>query len=98
GRGGPGGVGYPEEEAPQGGPHQGGRAPAPGAERVTAHQAYAAEGPDSHGGRGPGADLRPAAPGRGAEPRDRAPGAGAAVRPPQALRPGARGPLQDQPA
>src|SRR5216684_773341 len=36
--------------------------------------------------------------GRGAEPGDCAPGARAPVLPPQALRPGAGGPLQDQPA
>src|SRR6266850_2083297 len=86
------------EVVAEGGRHQGGRAAARGSQRVAAHQEHAAQGPNAHGSRSAGADLRAAAAGRGAEPRDGATGARAAVLPPQAVRPGAGGPLQDQPA
>src|SRR5258708_2050936 len=82
----------------QGHGDQGGRAAAGGSQRVAPDQEHAGQGPDALRGRGAGADLHAAAARRGAESRDRAPGAGAPVLPPQALRPGAGGPLQDQPA
>ena len=65
---------------------------------VAADQEHAGQGPDPQRGRGPGADLRPAPAGRRAQPRDRAAAAPEAVLQPEAVRPGAGGPLQDQPA
>ena len=86
------------EEADQGGRPQG-RGAAPGrALGVAADQEHAGQGPDPQRGRGPGADLRPAPAGRRAQPRDRAAAAAEAVLQPEAVRPRAGGPLQDQPA
>jgi len=53
-----------------------------------------AQGSDAHGSEALEQIYRCCA-GRGAEPRDGAAGARAAVLPPQAVRPGAGGPLQD---
>ena len=86
------------QEADQGGRPQG-RGAAPGrALGVAADQEHAGQGPDPQRGRGPGADLRPAPAGRRAQPGDRAAAAAEAVLQPEALRPRAGGPLQDQPA
>ena len=86
------------QEADQGGGPQDRGAAASRPLGVAADQEHAGEGPDPQRGRGPGADLRPAPAGRRAQPRDRAAAAPEAVLQPQALRPRAGGPLQDQPA
>ena len=87
------------QEADQGGRAQGrGAAARPARVGVAADQEHAGQGPDPQRGRGPGADLRPAPAGRRAQPRDRAAAAPEAVLQPEALRPRAGGPLQDQPA